>query len=54
MTGITFTSENCAGLVPAHGNNATYTGHVTFTGFEDLGGTLTAPTEGSQVGVSTS
>jgi len=50
-TGITYESHNCAGLVPAHGNDAVYTGHVPITGYEDLGGTLSSPTEGSQIGI---
>jgi hypothetical protein len=54
-TGITAT---CAptftcGLagIPSHSNTSKYTGTVTVTGYEDGGGTTTAPTEGSPIPV---
>ncbi|HEY5815829.1 MAG TPA: hypothetical protein VIS95_05755 [Solirubrobacterales bacterium] len=50
-TGITFTATANCGFVgiPSHGDNATYVGTVTATGYVDKGSEFS---EGSQVGVS--
>lgn len=57
LTGVTFTAPgfacSLAGL-PSHGNNGSFTGTSTLTGYEHKGGTMTAPTEGAQVPISVS
>jgi len=58
-TGVTFTTTAPCGLVglPAHGNNATFTGTMTLTGWEDKNlnpEDLTNVEEGARVGVSVS
>jgi hypothetical protein len=55
VTGITSTcapSFTC-GLagIPTHANSLKWTGTMTLTGYEDLGGTLGSPIEGSQIPV---
>jgi hypothetical protein len=53
-TGITFTATpGCSSIgIPTHGNNATYNGTVTLTGYEDKNGLPTPIEEGKQIGVS--
>jgi hypothetical protein len=52
-TGLTYSCHPtflCTlGGLPHHGDDATYTGTVIVTGYEDLDGTLTAPTEGNRL-----
>lgn len=57
VTGIKWTAHGfvCAfGGLATEGHDATYQGDVTVTGFEDNGGTFTAPTEGARIGVEVS
>jgi hypothetical protein len=51
LTGITYsTNPTCQFLgLPAEGNNIDFIATTILTGYEDLGGTMTAPSEGAQI-----